>query len=99
MYTYSELVHKYADDVRAGRADTDLGKRERAVLAVMLHTAGNMHPSRVQYPPTEDDRKRTLVAWGDALWDGNVPAFLDACAPRLDHSALRERAITILRNI
>lgn len=99
MYTFSDLIHKYADDVRSGSADTDLSKREAAVVAVYLHTAGNLYQSKDAYPPTAERRDRVIRDWGNICWDGNASAFVEAAAPRLDIDKCRSRAADILSNI
>lgn len=100
-YTYQDLIRKYADDIRAGWADSDLTPRQRRLTAVALATASNHGFATVLYPPSDSTRTDVIRAAMNRLWDGNAAALMEAIGPaaRADYSVATERAMAILRNL
>lgn len=101
MYTYRDLIRKYADDVRRGTAGTDLTPRQRKLCALILATGSNDPFASVAYPPTDDGREQIIRRLLDSLWNANVSTFMDTLGPtiRADYGIAAERAVTILRGI
>lgn len=94
---FQELIRMYSQNVNTGHSDTDLSKRRRRYLHVLLNLAGNHWEGRIPYATiTEDVRKTIIQAMGkDAE---NVRWFLNP-AQESDFDYTTHRAIEILRNI
>ena len=94
---FQELIRMYSQNVNTGNSDTDLTKRQRHYLHVLLNLAGNSGFGITSYAiVTEEDRKKILQSMGkDAE---NVRWFLST-SQEADFDAMISRAIEIIRNI
>jgi len=100
MYTYRDLIRKYAHDVAAHAADHDLSPRQRRVVEVMLNLASNWG-GWAEYPPSDAARDAVCKYLAEIVW--NARPLCEAMVPGdkagTDFSTALDRALAILRNI
>jgi hypothetical protein len=94
--TFRKLIQMYSQGVNSGYNDTDLTKRQRQYLHVLLNLAGNNYVGEVSYPPSDDVRRIIIQSMGNDA--SNVRWFLNP-AQEQDFDAMISRAIETLRSI
>jgi hypothetical protein len=99
MFTYKDIIHKYAADVLSGHADTDLTKRQRHFVGVLLNiSTGLTGYSYGQYPPSPETRTKVVSKLVDTSWDFGAGALFIG-KEREDYDIALTRAVEILTNI
>lgn len=93
--TTKDIIHSYSRMVRDGLSDTDLTKRQRQYLHVLLNLASNDARAWVEYPPSGDIRAQLCRSMGAD--SQNVRFFLNT-PQETDFDAAQSRAVEVLRN-